>query len=91
MNHPNTSRTPTDTGHTDTANERRQNQDCKSVLVAQDVFDWLRQVQSRTNPRLELRHLVEAAVDLVRSQPALIEQLERHARDRLKRHLASLD
>lgn len=91
MNHANPSRSPTDTGHTDTASERRQHQDCKSVLVAQDVFDWLREVQSRTSPRLELRYLVEAAVALVRSQPALNEQFEKQARDRLKRHLVSLD
>lgn len=80
-----------DTGHRESSNERRQHHDCKSVLVAHDAFDWLKDFQSRTQPRLELRYLVEAAVDMVRSQPALNEQFEKHARDRLKRHLVSLD
>ena len=74
-----------------TAAERRPHQDCRSVLVSHEAFDWLREFQAGTNPRLELRYLLEAAVDLVRAQPALATQLERQARDRLKRHLVSLD
>lgn len=78
-------------GHKDSNAERRLHLDCKSVLVSNEAFDWLREFQACTNPRLELRYLLEAAVDLVRTQPALAAQLERQARDRLKRHLVSLD
>ena len=87
----NTLRTPNPNGPHDLAGDRRMRQDCKSVLVSNDAFDWLRQFQSGTNPRLELRYLLEGAVDLVRAQPALATQLERLARDRLKHHLALLD
>ena len=78
-------------GHKDTNAERRLHLDCKSVLVSNQAFDWLREFQAGTNPRLELRYLLEAAVDLVRAQPALAAQLERQARDHLRRHLVSLD
>ena len=79
------------TGIKDTAGDRRHHHACKSVLVATDVFDWLREFQFGTYPRLELRYLVEAAVELVRGQPTLLgTQLERQARERLKRHLNSL-
>lgn len=69
----------------------RLHPDCRSVLVSNEAFNWLRQFQACTSPRLELRYLLEAAVDLVRAQPALATQLERQARDRLKHHLVSLD
>lgn len=78
------------TGIKDTADDRRHHHACKSVLVATDVFDWLREFQLGTYPRLELRYLVEAAVELVRGQTTLATQLERQARERLKRHLNSL-
>jgi hypothetical protein len=82
-------------GNTDTnkgpPTERRPHQDCKAVLISHEAFDSLREFQAGTNPRLELRYLLEAAVDLVRAQPALAIQLERQARDRLMRHLVSLD
>lgn len=78
-------------GNKDMPAERRLHQDCRSVLVSNEAFDWLREFQAGTNPRLELRYLLEAAVDLVRAQPVLATQLERQARDRLKRHLVSLD
>lgn len=97
----NTLRTPQPTGVTglpgptgpkdEPAAGSRLHPDCKSVLVSNEAFNWLRQFQASTSPRLELRYLLEAAVDLVRAQPALATQLERQARDRLKHHLVSLD
>ena len=81
-----------DNGHKDTAAQgRRTNQDCKSVLIGTDTFEWLREFQSSTNPRLEVRYLLEAAVDLVRNASGEISHFERTARERLKRHLSSLD
>lgn len=80
-----------DTGSRSTAVERPRYQDCKSVLIATDVFESLKSLQTGTDPRLEIRYLVEAAVELVRAQPELAAQLVRQARDRLRRHLALFD
>jgi hypothetical protein len=77
-----------ETGHRGQATERARLQDCKSVLIASDVFGVLTALQRGTEPRLELRYLVEAAVEMVQGQPELADQLEQRGRDRLRGHLA---
>lgn len=80
-----------ETGQRGQATDRARPQDCKSVLIANDVFGLLTTLQRGTEPRLELRYLVEAAVEMVQAQPELAAQLERHGRDRLRGHLQRFD
>jgi hypothetical protein len=66
-------------------------QDCRSLHVQAEAFDWLQGVQGTTHdPRLELRWLVDGALALVQQRRDLHPQWVTHARKALHTHLAQL-
>lgn len=76
--------------HTERAVGRRQ-ADCRALQISEATFQWLKGVQRTTSqPRIELRFLVEGALALVQERPTLLEAVTGHARAALATHLAEL-
>lgn len=76
--------------HTERAVGRRQ-ADCRALQISEGTFQWLKGVQRTTSqPRIELRFLVEGALALVQDRPTLLDAVTGHARVALAAHLAEL-
>jgi|JI10StandDraft_1071094.scaffolds.fasta_scaffold859310_2 hypothetical protein len=60
----------------------------RSVLIADNAFDTLRDIQVQTtDPRLDLKDLATAAVELAAEQPGFQESVVARARELLKSRL----
>lgn len=60
----------------------------RSVLIGDDAFNALRDIQVKTtDPRLDLKDLVTAAVELAAAQPGFKESVVARARELLKSRL----
>ena len=63
----------------------------KSVLISDDLIDWIRQKQAGTSPRMDYRYLIEGAISLVKSRPELLQELESASRCRMQKDLENLN
>lgn len=70
---------------------RRRIPGVKSVLVSDDLIDFIRGLQAGTSPRLDYRYLIEGVITSIQKRPELFLEVEVHARNRMQRDLANLN
>lgn len=63
----------------------------KSVLVSDDLVDWIRQMQAGASPRMDYRYLIEGAMTIVRERPELVQEMESASRRRMQKDLENLN
>ncbi|KGM38738.1 hypothetical protein JY96_21470 [Aquabacterium sp. NJ1] len=63
----------------------------KSVLVSDDLIDWIKQVQAGASPRMDYRYLIEGVIAVVKERPELHAAMESAARSRMQLDLEKLN
>ncbi len=59
----------------------------RRVLISDDVLDLLGELQRKTQPRMDMRYLVEGAITALAATPEGLQQVADHARQRLRQQL----
>lgn len=60
---------------------------CRRILLSNDLLDNLGELQRKTQPRLDMRYLVEGAISALLASPGGLEKVAEHARQRLRQQL----
>lgn len=60
---------------------------CRRILLSNDLLDILGELQRKTQPRLDMRYLVEGAIAALLDSPGGLEKAAEHARQRLRQQL----
>jgi hypothetical protein len=62
----------------------------KALQIGDDCFQWLKRIQDSTQPRLEMRYLLEGATALLKDQPEHLPAVVSSARHALAKHMVQL-